>query len=400
MRALLLISFLLCSFALLARTSGVHVAEPIRIGVSGPFTGTSAPMGVSMRDGVRLAAEAINRAGGVLGRPVELVERDDEGRNERGVQIAQELVGRGQVVATLGYVNTGVALASQRFYQQARIPVITNVATGSPITRQFDGTAGNYIFRNAAPDDIQVPMMVEDALVRRGLHRLAIFADSTPYGQIGRHSLEQELARYGVQAVAVEKFNLRDLDMTAQLLRARQAGAEAILTYGIGSDLAQVANGMTRLGWKVPMIGSWTLSTASFIDNAGPGAEGASMPQTFLQDDPAPQRAAFVENYLHRFQPKNGRIDAPAAAAQGHDSLLLLVAAIAQAGSTEGPRIKAALENLQAPVEGAVTTYRRPFTPDDHEAIKAGIATIGEVNAGRVKARDAQPLVTAAADPH
>jgi len=385
---------LLCSLTFLA---GAHAAEPIRIGVSGPFTGTSAPMGVSMRDGVRLAAEALNRSGGVLGRPIELVERDDEGRNERGVQVAQELIGRERVIATVGYINTGVALASQRFYQQARIPVITNVATGSLITRQFADAGENYIFRNAASDEIQVPLMVEEALVRRGLRRLAIFADSTNYGQIGRQRLEQELARRGVQPVAVEKFNLRDMDMTAQLLRARQAGAEAIFTYGIGSDLAQVVNGMTRLGWKVPLIGSWTLSTGSFIDNAGAGGEGASMPQTFLQDDPAPQRAAFVANYLRRFQPKNGRIDAPAAAAQGHDSLRLLAAAIAQAGSTEGPRIKAALEHLQAPVEGAIATYHRPFTPDDHEAIKTGMARICEVVAGRVQGQRAPSLVTAAA---
>jgi branched-chain amino acid transport system substrate-binding protein len=386
--------FLLCWLAFLA---GVHAAEPIRIGVSGPLTGTSAPMGVSMRDGVRLAAEALNRAGGVLGRPIELVERDDEGRNELGVQVAQELIGRERVVATVGYINTGVALASQRFYQQARIPVITNVATGSLITRQFADAGENYIFRNAASDDIQVPLMVDEALTRRGLRRVAIFSDSTNYGQIGRQRLEQELARRGVPPVAVEKFNLRDMDMTAQLLRARQAGAEAILTYGIGSDLAQVVNGMTRLGWKVPLIGSWTLSTASFIDNAGPGAEGTSMPQTFLQDDPAPLRAAFVANYQRRFQPKNGRIDAPVAAAQGHDSLLLLAAAIAQARSTEGPRIKAALEQLQAPVEGAVTTYLRPFGPGDHEAIKAGVTLMVEVRAGRVQARAAQSVVTAAA---
>ena len=390
----LLTQALLCTVVLLAAASR---AEPIRIGVSGPLTGTSAPMGVSMRDGVRLAAEAINRSGGVLGRRIELVERDDEGRNERGVQVAQELIGRERVIATVGYINTGVALASQRFYQQASIPVITNVATGSLITRQFAGTAENYIFRNSAPDDIQVPMMVEEVLARRGLRRVAIFTDTTSYGQIGRQRLEQELARRGVLPVAVEKYNLRDMDMTAQLLRARRAGAEAILTYGIGSDLAQVVNGMTRLGWKVPLVGSWTLSMGSFIDNAGAAAEGTTMPQTFLQDDPAPQRAAFVASYLRRFQPKKGRIDVPSAAAQGHDSLLLLAAAITQAGSTEGPRIRAALEHLQAPVEGAVTTYRRPFSPGDHEAIKAGVATIGEVHAGRVQARRAQPVVTAAA---
>ena len=109
-------------------------AEPIYIGVSGPYTGGSAPMGVSMRDGVRLATEEINKAGGVLGRPLKLVERDDEAKNERGVQVAQELINKEHVVATLGYINTGVSLAAQRFYQEAKIPVINNVATGSIVT--------------------------------------------------------------------------------------------------------------------------------------------------------------------------------------------------------------------------------------------------------------------------
>src|SRR3954470_10691218 len=94
-------------------------ADPIKIGLSGPFTGGSASMGVSMRDGVKLAVAEINKAGGGLGRPLQLIERDDEARNELGVQIAQELINKEQVVATLGYINTGVALASQRFYQEA-----------------------------------------------------------------------------------------------------------------------------------------------------------------------------------------------------------------------------------------------------------------------------------------
>ena len=88
-------------------------------------------MGVSMRDGVKLAIAEINKAGGVLGRQLVAVERDDEARNELGVQIAQELINKEKVVATVGYINTGVALASQRFYQEAEVPVINNVATGS-----------------------------------------------------------------------------------------------------------------------------------------------------------------------------------------------------------------------------------------------------------------------------
>jgi branched-chain amino acid transport system substrate-binding protein len=370
--------------AMITLSGATLAAEAIKIGVSGPFTGGSSSMGVSMRDGVRMATDEINKAGGVLGRQLQLVERDDEAKNERGVQIAQELINKEKVVATLGFINTGVALASQRFYQEAKIPVMNNVATGSLITHQFDDQPENYIFRNAAHDSIQAPMVVEEAVTRRGFKKVAILADSTNYGQLGREDLEKALNLKGIKAVAVEKFNIKDVDMTAQLLKAKAAGAEAILTYAIGPELAQIANGMTKLGWKVPMIGSWTLSMANFIDNAGPGGEGARMPQTFIQEPTTPKRQSFIISYLKTFNPKNARIDSPVSAAQGYDSVYLLAAAIKQAGSTDGPKIKAALEDLKAPVDGVVTTYNKPFTAKDHDAITANIPVFGEVKGQRV----------------
>jgi branched-chain amino acid transport system substrate-binding protein len=370
--------------ALVFSASLAMAADPIKIGVDGPFTGGSSSMGVSMRDGVRMATDEINKAGGVLGRKLMLVERDDEGKNERGVQIAQELISKEKVTATVGYINTGVALASQRFFQEAKIPVLNNVATGSLVTHQFDDQPDNYVFRNAAHDSIQAPMIVEEAVTRRGFKKVAILADSTNYGQLGRADLEKALELKGVKAVAVEKFNIKDVDMTAQLLKAKEAGAEVVLTYGIGPELAQIANGMTKLGWKVPMIGSWTLSMANFIDNAGPGGEGARMPQTFIQDGTTPKRKSFIASYLKTFKPKNDRIDSPVSAAQGYDSIYLLAAAIKQANSTEGVKIKEALESLKAPVEGVVTTYDKPFSKGDHDAITANIPVFGEVKGERV----------------
>jgi len=374
----------LAAVALAAAMTAAFAADPIKIGVAGPFTGGSSSMGVSMRDGVRMATDEINKAGGVLGRQLLLIERDDEAKNERGVQIAQELINKEKVAVAVGYINTGVALASQRFYQEAKIPVMNNVATGSLITHQFDDQPGNYIFRNAAHDSIQAPMIVEEAITRRGYKKVAILADSTNYGQLGREDLEKALALKSIKAVAVEKFNIKDVDMTAQLLKAKEAGAEVVLTYAIGPELAQIANGMTKLGWKVPMIGSWTLSMANFIDNAGPGGEGARMPQTFIQEPTTPKRQSFIINYLKTFNPKNARIDSPVSAAQGYDSIYLLAAAIKQAGSTDGTKIKAALEDLKAPVEGVVTTYNKPFTAKDHEAITANIPVFGEVKGARV----------------
>ncbi|MEJ8824207.1 ABC transporter substrate-binding protein [Variovorax humicola] len=382
--------------SLIVCSAGAFAADPIKIGVDGPFTGGSSSMGVSMRDGVRLAAEEINKAGGVLGRQIVLVERDDEAKNERGVQIAQELINKEKVVATVGYINTGVALASQRFFQEAKIPVMNNVATGSIVTHQFDKEPDNYIFRNAAHDSIQAPMIVEEAVTRRGYKKVAILADSTNYGQLGREDLEKALKAKGITPVAVEKFNIKDVDMTAQLLKAKEAGAEAILTYGIGPELAQIANGMTKLGWKVPMVGSWTLSMANYIDNAGPGGEGARMPQTFIQEPTTPKRKAFIEAYLKTFKPKNNRIDSPVSAAQGYDSVYLLAAAMKQAGDTDGPKIKAALEDLKTPVEGVVTTYNKPFTKSDHDAITSNIPVFGEVKGGRVVFANAEDLKNAA----
>jgi len=370
--------------AVLSIASIANAADPIKIGVAGPFTGGSSSMGVSMRDGVRLAVEEINKSGGVLGRKLQVVERDDEAKNERGVQIAQELINKEKVTATVGYINTGVALASQRFFQEAKIPVMNNVATGSVITTQFKDQPENYIFRNSAHDSIQAPMIVEEAITRRGFKKVAILADSTNYGQLGRADLEKALDAKGMKPVAVEKFNIKDVDMTAQLLKAKEAGADAILTYAIGPELAQIANGMTKLGWKVPMVGSWTLSMANFIDNAGPGGEGARMPQTFIQAPDTAKRKMFIDSYLKTFKPKNNRIDSPVSAAQGYDSIFLLAAAIKQANSTEGPKIREALENLSTKVDGVVTTYDKPFTKDDHEAITANIPVFGEVKEGRV----------------
>lgn len=378
-----------CAVAPLLATLALAVppaegVEPVRIGVSGPFTGGSSPMGISMREGIRIAAAEINVAGGVLGRPIELIERDDEARNERGAQIVQELIKEG-VVAGLGIVNTGVALASQRFYQQARIPVITSVATGSLVTKQFlpPQHPENFVFRVSANDTLQAAMIVEEAVERRGLRRVAIFHDATNYGQLGREDLERALNEHGIHPVAVERFQLRQADMLTPLRRARAAGAQAILTYGIGPELAQIANGMARMGWKAPLIGSWTLAMSNFIDNAGPNAEGARMPQTFVQEPTTPKRVAF----LAAWKEKTGteRIPVPPAAAQGYDSMLLLAAAIEQAGSTDGDRIREALEDLRTRVEGVIMTYDRPFSRTSHETITdTRDISMGEVRNGQV----------------
>ncbi len=369
---------------LFAPVAGAQSAAPIRIGVSGPFTGGSSPMGLSMRDAVRLAAKEINDIGGVDGRLIELVERDDQANPEIGLKISRELVEKEKVVATLGFINTGVALAAQKVYQEARVPVINNVSTGAIITRQFlpPQHAQNFVFRNSAGDHIQAEMIVVDTVERRRLTKVAIFHDATPYGQQGKEMLERALAQRKVQPVAVESFNIGDRDLRAQLLRARAAGAQILLTYGIGPELAALANDRTAMGWKVPITGSWTLSLANFIEAAGKNADGARMPQTFIEEANNLRRTAFIMAY-HRAYGVD-RMASAVSAAQGYDSMWLLFAALRQAKSTDGNQLRLALEDLQKPVYGVITSYHRPFSSTDHEAITLNMPVMGEVRNGRV----------------
>jgi branched-chain amino acid transport system substrate-binding protein len=376
-------TYILALAASTALVGSALAADPIKIGLSGPYTGGGSPLGVSMRDGVKLGVEEINKAGGVFGgRMIQLIERDDEAKNELGVQIAQELINKERVVTTLGFINTGVAQAAQRFYQDAEIPVINNVATGSILTNQWPDAKANYVFRTSASDLIQSAMIADEAIKRQGFKKPAILNDSTNYGMLGRSDMENALTKLGVRPVTEEKFNIGDTDMTAQVLKAKQAGADVILTYAVGPELAQVANAMAKLDWKVPMIGSWTLSMANFIDTAGANGEGALMPETFIELPNTAKRKAFIEAYRKAYG--GDRMPSPVSAAQGYDSAYLLAAALTQAKSTDGRKIREALENLQTKVDGIVTTYDHPYTAKDHEAISPNIPVMGVVKGGRV----------------
>lgn len=375
------LAFLAAVLALLARSA--WALEPIRIGVDGPLTGGSAPMGISMMRGIELAAAQINRAGGVLGRRIVLIERDDRAHNDRGAAIAKAFTETDPVAAAVGFVNTGVALAAVPYFEQARIPLIISVATGSMLTREFAPPeyAENYIFRVSPSTAVEVKKIAK-IVEARGYRRVAIFADTTAYGKVGRHDLTTALAQSGIRLVSNEKFNIGERNMTPQLRRAHAAGAEVILTYGIGPELAAMANSRAKLHWMVPMIGSWTLSMSNFIDAAGANGNGAVMPQTFIEQGDTPLRAEFIREFHAAYRVT--RMASPPAAAQGYDSLYLLAAAIRQAGTTDGPKVRAALDDLQAKVAGVVQTYDHPFTPSDHDAVSAATLVYGVVKDGRV----------------
>jgi branched-chain amino acid transport system substrate-binding protein len=375
---------LACSW-LIAVQSGhaqISTADTIKIGLSGPFSGGSSPMGESMRNGVRLAVQEINGIGGVRGRKIELVERDDQANNEIGAKIAKEFT-RKKLAAAIGIVNTGVGLVSIDAYQKAKIPLMVAVSTGTDLTKKYapPAAAENYIFRVAPTLDLEAKVLAAD-IKRRGLNSAAILADTTAYGDAGLKAFQDECKLAGLPLVAEGRFDIGDQDMTVQVRRAKASGAQALVVWGIGPELAVIAKNRAELGWKVPLLGSWTFSMRNFIDFAGPAGDGALMPQTFIQDAGNVSKNSFLLAYQRLFQASE--IPSPMSAAQGYDGMHLLYLAILQANSTDGNKVKEALEDLKSRYQGAITSYSTPFSREDHDAVTPNMLVIGKISSGRV----------------
>lgn len=363
-----------------------HTLADIKVGVIGPFSKGSAPIGESMRQGIRIATEEINAQGGITlnGKKEKLVliERDDEASNEKGPLFSRELIDKEKVVAALSFVNTGVAKPSLPIFQNAKIPVIIPASAGSVLTRLFEKEKENYIFRVSAYDKLQSKMIVKEAQ-RRGFKSVAVLTDTTAYGQFGREDLLEALKSAGLSPVADEKFNVGDKDMTAQILKIQQAKAEVILTYGIGPELAVIAKNRIKVGYRAPIIGAWGLGMSNFVDGAGSAGNGAITPQSFIESEAnQPHQKSFVAKYLKATG--QTKISCAPAAAQGYDTTYILKAAIEQANSLEGSKILTALENLQKPVKGVITNYVKPFSKQDHEALNPENVRMGEIKDGKI----------------
>jgi branched-chain amino acid transport system substrate-binding protein len=354
--------------------------EPVKIGVIGPFSGPSSDFGKPMLQGIELAIDEINAVGGYLGRPLALVVKDDEGKPDVGLRGAQELV-RERVVATLGFCNTGVALKAIPVFQHSESPLIVPCAAGAPVTAQTPAP-DSYVFRNAPSDAIQAPFVVND-LVRRGWTRVAIFADTTPYGEAGLQDVQAALATHRIKPVHVARFDLGVKDLSDALRQARDAGANVVFSYTVGPENAVIAKGRQAIKWDVPQVGGWPLSFPFFIQGAKAAAEGAMMAQSFIAEPSNERRAAFLSAFARKHQQA---ITVPMAAAQGYDAAYLLAHALfsLRNGRFPGPAVKAALENLPRTYYGVVATYEKPFSRDDKEAMTTNMLVMGMVRDGKV----------------
>jgi branched-chain amino acid transport system substrate-binding protein len=352
----------------------------LKIGVIGPFSGASSDFGTQMLQGVQLAVDEINAVGGYMGRLLTLVVKDDQGNPDTGLQGSKELVAEG-VVATIGFCNTGVAMKALEVYQQAKLPLIVPCSTGTPLTAKFPAPE-SYIFRTSPRDAIQAPFVVQEILTR-GWDKVAIFADTTGYGEAGLQDVQSALTKRGLKPVHVARFALGVKDLQQELTAARDAGANVIFSYTVGVENATIANGRKSLKWNVPQVGAWPLSFPFFINGAKDAAEGALMAQTFIAEPSNERRASFLTAFKRKF---NKPMTVPMAAAQAYDTTYILAYSLFNIRNNDlsGPSIKSALENMPRTYYGVVTTYERPFSLNDKDAITSNMLVIGKVRDGKV----------------
>ncbi len=344
--------------------------EPVKIGLSAAVSGGSAASGEAIKRGLQIAIDEINAKGGVLGgRKLELVVRDDEGNPQKGVTIARELVEREKVVAIFGGLHTTVALAQVPVWHELKTPYMGAWAAGTNITR--NGQSPNYVFRVSANDDYVDRFLSRYAVETMKKSKPGLLLENTPWGQSNETGLTKWFGEKGVKAVGVERFNWGDPDMSPQLLRLKSAGADHIVLVANAPEGAQVLRSKAKLGWDTAMISHWGISGGRFAELTGDLSEGVTFLQTYTFFGKQNERGQYVLKMLREKHgiKEPGDVIAPVGTANAYDGLHLLALAIEQAGATDGSKVRDALESLKSEYKGLIKSYRRPFSPEQHDAL-------------------------------
>lgn len=343
--------------------------ESVKLGLVAALTGKSALSGEAISRGLNIAIEEVNAAGGVLGgRQLELVSRDDESDPAKGVAAARELIEREDVAVVFGGLDSPVSLAMLPVFQELQTPYMGVWAAATGITRNdFDP---NYAFRVSANDNIVDKFLLRYAKEKYNVDRVGLMLINNPWGESNQAGFEEWAGEYDIEIAGIEKFNEEDSDVTAQLTRLRESGAEALMLVANAAPAAQVMRSLTRIGWDVPIISHWGISGGRFPELAGDIANQVEFVQTYsFFDAQSPTGQKVLSKLDEKYQlSEPSDILAPVGTANAYDALMLTSKAIEQAGSTEGTEIREALLNLPQH-EGLIKTYNQPFTADNYDAL-------------------------------
>lgn len=339
---------------------------PIKIGVLAPLSGPLAAYGEPGVQGATLAAEEINKNGGINGRQIELVVRDDEAKPTTGVVKTQELINNEKIVGMVGPAFSAVGIASAQYTSEAKIPNLAMV-----VFEGFtDQTKFPYAFRWAALNTSYAKAVVDYA-IKNNIAKIGIIADTTELGISGTKVIIEYMKSKNMQPTVVESMNPGTIDVTSQMKRIKDSGAQAYIAWALGMDVVRIIKAKQQIGWKNG-IGFHAVHLSPTIFE-GAGVEALENIYTVdykaLVDPPTEKTKKLMDSLKGKY----GKVLDIDVSTKYYDKVIILAEAIKKAGSTDGEAIKAALENM-AGFEANMATVR--FSKESHEGVSAEDMTI------------------------
>jgi branched-chain amino acid transport system substrate-binding protein len=362
-------SLLIAGAAVLGMGLPATAQDTIKLGLVAAMSGQSAKSGEAIARGLSLAVDEVNTKGGLLGKKVELIVRDDESNPAKGAIAARELVQREKAVALFGGLDTPVSLAIVPFANQNKVPFMGVWAAGTPITR--NGATENYAFRVSAVDELVDKAMVDYAIAKYSTKKPGMILINNPWGESNEKGLKAALDQKKIAYAGIEKFETNDVDVVPQLTRLKEAGADTLFLVANVAPSSQVVKSLDRMGWNVPIVSHWGPAGGRFSELAGPSACKVHFIQTYsFSGKLSPKGEAVLAALKKKYPEIKSLADVTPAVgiANAYDALHLTALAIAKANSTEGPKIREAFYNIDS-YDGLIKTYKKPFSPANQDAL-------------------------------
>jgi branched-chain amino acid transport system substrate-binding protein len=344
----------------------------IPVGQFGSLTGAQATFGQSTDNGVRLALDEVNAAGGVLGKPLRLITKDNQSKPGETSTAVRELITRNKVVALIGEVASGRSLEAAPIAQRSGIPMITPASTNEKVTE-----AGDHIFRVCFIDPFQGTVCAKFAR-KLGAKKAAVLTDISKDYSLGlAKSFKEEFVKEGGGITCQQSYSGGDKDFSAQLTAVKADNPDVIFLPAYYTEAPLIIRQARQLGITVPFIGGDGWDSPELVAVGGPAVEGCYFSNHFSNQSSDPKVVAFVKAYRAKYN-----TDPDAMVALGYDSLKLLADAMKRAGTTDPSKVTAALASTKdfAGVTGMITldAHRNPNKPAVILQVKDGKFTYVE----------------------
>jgi branched-chain amino acid transport system substrate-binding protein len=364
-----LIATLLNGLACERRGGGVaDETGPIRVGVYADLTGQTSSFGQSTKNGIQMAADEINKAGGVNGRQIQLVIEDDQGLPAQAATVVTKLINQDKVQAVLGEVASSNSLAAAPKAQEAKIPMITPSSTNPKVTQ-----VGDYIFRVCFIDPFQGEVMAKFAANTLKAKTAAVLTDvNSDYSRGLDQFFTENFTKLGGRIVEKQSYTQTDQDFSGQLTAIRSANPDVIYLPGYYGQVGVIAKQAKQLGIKAPLLGGDGWDAPQLFQLGGEALNGSFFSNHYSYEDPRPEVKAFVDAYRARY---NTLPDAIAALA--YDAMKVLADSIKRAGATDGQKLRDAIAQTKnfPGVTGAISINQ------ERNAVKP--ATVFELQSGK-----------------